>query len=152
MVAFGRPAQADQVVFGERGAGGDVEIGEVGAHAVIKRCRKLFGTVNVGVAVMQHTVRRQQLKNGFAAALVPHFFKPAHHQVLVGIHSGERLGSGHVPSLVEVRQGYRKLALTNMELMKISCGAEDLGAYLVLAWAPENAVTSPSAISAPPDM
>ncbi len=91
---FGGPMQAGEVAFGEAGAWGDVEIGEIGAERIVEAA-EFVGAFEVCLAVVKDALRREEIVNGLATALVPDFLEPANDELLVLFGGGLRLCSGH---------------------------------------------------------
>jgi hypothetical protein len=88
-----RPVHADEIAFSEGSDWAETEVGEVGAQAVIKTAEfvrpRQFRSPIVQVAAFG-----KEFKDGFSAALIPHFIKLAKDQLLVLIRSRERLRCG----------------------------------------------------------
>ena len=88
-----RPVDASQIGFGQGHERSNAEIGELGAEVVVET-EEFFGAVEMIGAVVENGVGRKKFNDGFAAALVPDFFKPADNELFVVFESGDGVRSG----------------------------------------------------------
>ena len=82
MAQFSGPVDTGEVTFSESNDRREVEVGEFGADGVLETAKGL-GTVDLILAVVQNGIGEEKFEDGFAAALVPNFFKPADDEVFV---------------------------------------------------------------------
>lgn len=95
ITAIDSPAERNEIAFAKGEAGRYAHIGKTRLECVVEGI-EFVGPADLYTAVVQNTIRRKQLRDSFAAALIPNFFKPADEETAILLYERDRFGRrGH---------------------------------------------------------